>query len=153
MNLQLLTISPGTYDVQRLETVECTQPNCIQIRVYFAVHSPAKGTLVLLLPRLDGDQQRVNVTRAIFVMLRRSASSAHEMLSLSSGDYQALAYDIEYDGTIHSGLPATRTAVSVREGSQSNGIHTLSSAGAWSLLLVSEDYSVSDTGFTKQWYV
>lgn len=114
----------GTYDVQRLEAMECTRPNCIQIRAVYALRSPAKGTLILLLPH-RGAQQEVDITRVIFLMLRKSASDGivSEVLGVSPGDYQALAYDIERDGTIHSGVAASRAVLSVRkQQSPTNGM-------------------------------
>lgn len=119
----MLALTAGTYDVQRLILTECAQPNCIKVRVTFSLHSRGRGTLVILLPQGEGTRGRLDVTRAIFLVLRRSITDAAscKVLSVPSGKYLALAYDVEWDGTIHSETPATRGVVSVVKESPANG--------------------------------
>ena len=112
------TLYAGTYDVQELNLAESTQPNCVQITVTFALYSRARGTLLILL--LTHGQ--VDLTGAVFLLLRTSDSDGvvREVSGIGAGEYRALAYDIEWDGTIHSGTPATRRVVSVTQDSARN---------------------------------
>jgi hypothetical protein len=104
----------GTYDVQGLTLTECTEPNCLMVEMTFSIHSQSEGALLVLLP-CGVEHGPAFTARTLFLLLRRNATDGVwcRVTDVPVGDYQALAYDIEQDGIIHSGSPATRGAVVV----------------------------------------
>ena len=103
----------------------CSSPNCIQFSTTYSINSPALGVLLIFLPRGQEQAAHQNPT---YVMSSRSVTGTsldpREVSDMPVGEYQVLAYDVEWNWDISPGGPAARGVVSVINGS-STGIIVL----------------------------
>lgn len=95
----------------------CSSPNCVQFSTTYSINSPALGVLLILLPQGGGANQ--NPTYVMSSRRSDTGTSLREIPDVSVGEYQVLAYDVEWDRSIHPGGPAARSVVTVTQGSSS----------------------------------
>ena len=85
----------GTHDVVN---VVVSRSNGIQISTVYSEHADARGALLSIVRE---DSESID----LIIPLNRSVSSNYTLsFTLYPGQYRVVVYDIEQDGTMHSGV-------------------------------------------------
>ena len=95
-----ITFCSGTHDIRNVTATE--EDAEITIQTDYFEHSSASGALFIF---VFYDSGAMDLTGTVYLALDRSTSHNHTLLySLNRGGYRVLAYDIENDGTLASGV-------------------------------------------------
>ena len=85
----------GTHDVVN---VVVSRSNGIQISTVYSEHADARGALLSI---VHEDSESID----LIIPLNRSVSNNYTLpFTLYPGQYRVFVYDIEQDGTLHSGV-------------------------------------------------
>ena len=121
--------------MQTIEVRVCAIENCVEIKATYLENSQSQGVLIFLLPQGNRREEETDLRKAVYMLLNKNDIDGHfyQISGVSRGNYKVLVYNIESDGSLRPGGPATSARVNVTSGSTTGIMNPALCVFSWDL--------------------